>query len=160
LEKRVKHLELELNLQQPKAESNGTTIDPKLQSGWDEDAKLNAAKRGSFSGSTSAAIGDVESVRDHQTPRDDQNDSSNGEAKALHLRPDIENLVNQVGLVGVQGTSAPGFMGGSSGISYALPPTFLSAGYDAQTDMSAIQICQAHVRSSKADHEGRGQDWP
>ncbi|KAI5779054.1 fungal-specific transcription factor domain-containing protein [Geopyxis carbonaria] len=41
------------------------------------------------------------------------------EDKALHLRPDIENLIDQVGLVGVQGTSAPGFMGTSSGISFA-----------------------------------------
>lgn len=40
------------------------------------------------------------------------------EDRALHLRPDIENLVSQVGLVSVQGTSAPGFVGGSSGISY------------------------------------------
>lgn len=40
------------------------------------------------------------------------------EDRALHLRPDIENLVSQVGLVSVQGTSAPGFLGGSSGISY------------------------------------------
>lgn len=39
------------------------------------------------------------------------------EDKALHLRPDIENLVSQVGLVSVQGTSSPGFVGGSSGIS-------------------------------------------
>jgi hypothetical protein len=158
LEKRVKHLELELNLQQPKAESDEATIDPTLQSGWGDDAKRQ--KWGSFSGSTSGAIGDVESVRDHQTPRDDQNDGSNGEGKALHLRPDIENLVNQVGLVGVQGTSAPGFMGGSSGISYALFPAFLSACWDVQADMSAIQICQAHVRGSEASHEGRGQDWP
>ncbi|KAH8146212.1 uncharacterized protein LAJ45_09654 [Morchella importuna] len=41
------------------------------------------------------------------------------EDKALHLRPDIENLVSQVGLVSVQGTSSPGFVGGSSGISFA-----------------------------------------
>jgi hypothetical protein len=39
------------------------------------------------------------------------------EDRALHLRPDIENLVSQVGLVGVHGASAPGFLGGSSGIS-------------------------------------------
>lgn len=50
------------------------------------------------------------------TPRDELK----AEDKALHLRPDIENLVSQVGLVSVQGTSAPGFLGGSSGISYVL----------------------------------------
>lgn len=45
-------------------------------------------------------------------------DELKAEDKALHLRPDIENLVSQVGMVSVQGTSAPGFLGGSSGISY------------------------------------------
>lgn len=48
------------------------------------------------------------------------------EDKALHLRPDIENLVNQVGVVGVQGTSAQGFMGGTSGISWVLISPLLS----------------------------------
>lgn len=118
LEKRVKHLELELKLKQPN-EDDDNAIDPQLHSGWSDNGRQNDVKRGSFSGSISTAIGDAESVRDHHTPRDDRNDSSNGECKALHLRPDIENLVNQVGLVGVQGTSAPGFMGGSSGISFA-----------------------------------------
>lgn len=47
-------------------------------------------------------------------------DELKAEDKALHLRPDIENLVSQVGMVSVQGTSAPGFLGGSSGISYVL----------------------------------------
>lgn len=47
-------------------------------------------------------------------------DELKAEDKALHLRPDIENLVSQVGLVSVHGTSAPGFLGGSSGISYVL----------------------------------------
>lgn len=44
-----------------------------------------------------------------------------GGDRALRLRPDIENLIDQVGVVGVQGTSATGFMGGSSGISWVLP---------------------------------------
>jgi hypothetical protein len=59
-------------------------------------------------------------------PPDDRTEASGESArcedgkedKALHLRPDIENLVSQVGLVGVHGTSAPGFLGGTSGISY------------------------------------------
>lgn len=39
------------------------------------------------------------------------------EPEELRLRPDIENLIDQVGVVGVEGTSATGFMGSSSGFS-------------------------------------------
>ncbi|KAI5786228.1 fungal-specific transcription factor domain-containing protein [Pyronema domesticum] len=77
LEKRVKHLEEELKLEQANGDER---IDPALK------------------------------VKEEREEKQD---------KALHLRPDIENLVNQVGVVGVQGTSAEGFMGGSSGISFA-----------------------------------------
>ncbi|TGZ78035.1 hypothetical protein EX30DRAFT_398116 [Ascodesmis nigricans] len=45
--------------------------------------------------------------------------SNNRQPGELRLRPDIENLIDQVGVVGVQGTSATGFMGGTSGISFA-----------------------------------------
>jgi hypothetical protein len=123
LEKRVKHLEFELKLQQPNAsDGEDATIDPQLQSGWSEDGRQSTTRR-SISESTGTMMADVDGAKDYHTPRDDRNDSSSsssGENRALHLRPDIENLVNQVGLVGVQGTSAPGFMGGSSGISCVL----------------------------------------
>jgi len=116
LEKRVKHLEEELKLEQQGA-NNDVAIDPQLQPGWGDAGNdgRNGPDTGSFSRSSSTVMGDPERSSRDQTPRNDI-----GESKALHLRPDIENLVNQVGLVGVQGTSSPGFMGGSSGISYTI----------------------------------------
>lgn len=87
LEKRVKHLEEQMQLAGP----------PPLA----EEGPLHGDRRQSF----------VE----HREEQD--GGAGRQEDKALRLRPDIENLVDQVGLVGVQGTSAPGFLGGSSGIS-------------------------------------------
>lgn len=115
LEKRVKHLESTLKLEQqaPPGEEDGNgRVDPLLQPAatWGEERATDSDGGGGSAGQTGET-----GVGREQTPRDDRDRS---ECRALHLRPDIENLVNQVGLVGVQGTSAPGFMGGSSGISY------------------------------------------
>ncbi|RPA91867.1 hypothetical protein L873DRAFT_1818598 [Choiromyces venosus 120613-1] len=97
LEKRVRFLEQEMGISNDSGESNtsetgGGGVKRKLSSAPPEERTETSEERA----------------------REDRR-----EDKALHLRPDIENLVSQVGLVSVQGTSAPGFLGGSSGISFA-----------------------------------------
>ena len=113
LEKRVKYLEDALNLEKEGARDGGSFIDPQLQPGWEttSDAKSVASRR---SASTVSRVPEPERI-----PGDNVN---GGGKKAPHMRPDIENLVNQVGLVGVQGSSAQGFMGGTSGISCVNDP--------------------------------------
>jgi hypothetical protein len=95
LEKRVRFLEQEMGV--------GSEVTGLVNSG------TGGVKR-----KLSTATPEVEA----EASEDNTRHGNGEEDKALHLRPDIENLVSQVGLVSVQGTSAPGFLGGSSGISY------------------------------------------
>ncbi|CAZ82071.1 unnamed protein product [Tuber melanosporum] len=97
LEKRVRFLEQEMGIS-----SDGTESNPSGTGGGGVKRKLSNAP------SEERREASEEHARD-----DGRRD------KALHLRPDIDNLVSQVGLVSVQGTSAPGFLGGTSGISFA-----------------------------------------
>jgi len=96
LEKRVKFLEREMGISNDGAESNAS---------------------GTGGGGVKRKLSNVPSGDGGEASEDQARDDRRGDG-ALHLRPDIENLVSQVGLVSVQGTSAPGFLGGSSGISY------------------------------------------
>jgi len=96
LEKRVRFLEREMGISNDGAESNAS---------------------GTGGGGVKRKLSNVPPEEGRETSEEQARDDRRGDG-ALHLRPDIENLVSQVGLVSVQGTSAPGFLGGSSGISY------------------------------------------
>jgi hypothetical protein len=98
----VKHLEEQLRLEQHGSPPAGGAHSPSKQTN-DRSPPENTIK--------SPARKESDSRQDADR---------NGDCKPLYLRPDIENLVNDVGLVGVQATSSPGFMGGSSGISCVL----------------------------------------
>ncbi|PWW79699.1 hypothetical protein C7212DRAFT_356463 [Tuber magnatum] len=96
LEKRVRFLEQEMGIS-----NDGTESNPSRTGGGGVKRKLSSAPP------------------EERAEASEEHASDDGGEKALHLRPDIENLVSQVGLVSVQGTSAPGFLGGTSGISFA-----------------------------------------
>lgn len=106
LEKRVRFLEREMGISNDCAESNAS---------------------GTGGGGIKRKLSTIPPEEGSESSEEQARDDRRGD-KALHLRPDIENLVSQVGLVSVQGTSAPGFLGGTSGISYVPFCSFNNSG--------------------------------